>query len=61
MDFNQLESLIQTIENKQKISRKASLNDINCSQENIYEIHNSEKIKTYRKQGEYGEKKFIKP
>ena len=27
----------------------------------IYEIHNSEKIKTYRKQGEYGEKKFIKP
>ena len=61
MDFNQLESLIQTIENKEKITRKASLNDINCSQENIYEIYNSEKIKTYRKQGEYGEKKFIKP
>ena len=61
MNNKELESITNYIQNKETISRKISIYDLNCNQENIYENHNEEKIKSYRKQGEYGQKKFIKP
>ena len=50
--------------NKDKVLRKAELNDIfgnTSSNQQLAKKESKEKIKKYRLQGEFGEKKFIKP
>ena len=50
---------IKMLENKQDNLRSVVQSDI-CLEEEPF-VNNNDKIKKYRLQGEYGEKKFIKP
>ena len=54
---------IRNLEIKKNKSRNINITDItNYEKKQLYTTHkNNEKIKGYREQEEYGEKKFIKP
>lgn len=53
---------IKELESKKKVSRKVNIKDITNYEKQLFTTHkNNEKIKGYREQEEYGEKKFIKP
>ena len=60
-DLNELNKILQ--ENKQNIkSRKLNKSDLFILNSNSDDILSKcDKIKTYRKQKEFGQKKFIKP
>ena len=59
MDYNDIINQILN-QNRCLISRKISQSDINSIEVKNVSLR-EEKIKSYRLQGEYGEKKFIKP
>lgn len=67
MDKNKLQLLLSKLndlENNKSTSRKINKSDlystlINDNQNKIH--HKNPKVKSYRMQEEYGEKKFIKP
>jgi len=59
MDYNEIINQILN-QNRCLISRKISQSDINSIEVKNVSLR-EEKIKSYRLQGEYGEKKFIKP
>lgn len=71
IDINLILNKIESLENNNLTSRKATMNDFsndfsnnsqNNSQNNINKFKMKDfKIKDYRMQEEYGEKKFIKP
>ena len=60
IDLEALINKIQSLEQSEPVFRKVLLEDIN---QDIFNksIKQEDKIKGYRLQGEYGEKKFIKP
>lgn len=65
MDLDLILEKIKSLENDNFTSRKVISNDFSCinkknSRRHINEIKDL-KIKDYRMQEEYGEKKFIKP
>ena len=59
MDYNDIINQILN-QNRSLITRKISQSDINSIEVKNVSLR-EEKIKSYRLQGEYGEKKFIKP
>jgi len=59
MDYNEIINQILN-QNRSSITRKISQSDINSIEVKNVSLR-EEKIKSYRLQGEYGEKKFIKP
>lgn len=59
MDYNDIINQILN-QNRSSITRKISQSDINSIEVKNVSLR-EEKIKSYRLQGEYGEKKFIKP
>jgi hypothetical protein len=59
MDYNDIINQILN-QNRSSITRKISQSDINSIEIKNVSLR-EEKIKSYRLQGEYGEKKFIKP
>ena len=58
-EYLKLLKTIEMLENKQDNLRSVVQSDI-CLEEEHF-VNNNDKIKKYRLQGEYGEKKFIKP
>ena len=65
IDINLILEKIKSLENDNFTSRKVISNDFSCINKNNSRRHINEikdlKIKDYRMQEEYGEKKFIKP
>ena len=59
MDYNEIINQILN-QNRSSITRKISQSDINSIEVKNVSLR-EEKIKSYRLQGEYGEKKFIIP
>tara|TARA_A100001015_G_C14940378_1_gene692291 strand:+ start:579 stop:767 length:189 start_codon:yes stop_codon:yes gene_type:complete len=62
MDIQELLNTIKVLENKKLNFRSITINDVNKNDNYIKAKNKKEiKIKGYRAQEEYGEKKFIKP
>lgn len=67
MDLDLILEKIKSLENNDFIGRKVILNDFtnnihnNNEKKHTNQIMKDSKIKDYRMQEEYGEKKFIKP
>jgi len=62
MDIQQLLYTIEFLEKKQTILRKVTANDLKHNSGKKKKVEKKTiKIKDYRSQEEYGEKKFIKP
>ena len=62
MDIQELLNTIKALENKKSNFRSITINDVKKNDDFIKAKNKKEiKIKGYREQEEYGEKKFIKP
>lgn len=61
MNVSSINAIISILEHKDTNLRKVSKSDIENATIFSQPLFREEKIKSYRKQGEYGEKKFIKP